>query len=78
MKKKSQIRNFYEAQLCCMKRDPKGSHVFLPKLGKKMRCKFLFQLHVLTRESTNLFYADKINCKTSPSRPFCSKYVQLI
>ena len=51
MKKKSQIRYFYEAhlrcmkhfpdgkyeaQLRCMKRDPKGSHVFLPKWGIKL------------------------------------------
>ena len=42
---------------------------------KKMGCKFSFQLLVLTRESSNLFYANKINCKTSSSRPSCSKYV---
>jgi len=48
------------------------------KRAKKMGCKFLFQHLVFTGESSNLFYANRNNCKTSPSRPFCSKYVQLI
>ena len=45
---------------------------------KKMGCKFSFQHLFFTGESSNLFYANRNNCKTSPSRPFPSKHVQLV
>jgi len=46
--------------------------------AKKWGANFCFLYLVLTRESSNLFYANKINCKTSSSRPFRLKYMQLI
>jgi hypothetical protein len=62
-----------------MKRSLDRLHVFLPKFwAKKMGCKLLFPHLTPIRESSNLFYANKINCKTSSSHPFRSKYMQLI
>ena len=54
-------------------------HVFFAKiLAKKWGASFLFPHLFFTGESSNLFYANRNNCKTSPSRPFSSKYVQLV
>ena len=56
-----------------------GIMFFCPKFGqKKWGASFLFPHLVFTGESSNLFYANRNNCKTSPSRPFSSKYVQLV
>ena len=66
----------HEAALRAMKRSFFRLHVFLPWRGKKMGCKFLYL--VLTRENSNLFSANRNNCKTFPLRLFTWIEVLLI
>ena len=70
----------YEAPLDSgMKRSLFRLHVFLPEIrAKKMGCKFLFPHLVLTRENSNLFSANRNNCKTFPLRLFTWIEVLLI